>query len=651
MIGQLLVERYLILEKLGTGGFSETYLARDKYRPDYPLCVVKQLKMPAENSISRAAIEQFFTTEARILEKLGQNHEQIPTLLAYCHDPDQVYLVQEYVAGTNLETWITQGRRLATAGAIALLVEVLPILDYLHSQQIIHQDIKPSNLIHRDDDGKIVLIDFGAAQLLSPEGLAIGRDAALGGSSGAPGEVSEAEPVLPSHAIGTPGYMPPEQSLGQSQVNSDLFALGMLVIHLVTGIDPAGIEPDPISGELDWHGHPGVASLDAHLVAILDRMVRMSFRDRYPSAPAVLAALETLSSPRTPSTKRWFTVPRGRVLPPFLKVAAVIVLVVGGVGGTYGHSHNGHAEGVLSALRLRPRAANAQLVKLHDLPITAKINRMMIAPNNQVLVTAGADQILRLWALPSGARLKSLTGVTGTVTALDISPDSRFLISSSSDNTISLWNLASGRRVWTRPQSAVTAVAISPDAKTLLTGSQDGKLYLWNLQTGLRLKTLDGGPSAVTVVVYGSTPDQMISANRDRQIHVWNLQTGNRDRTFTGHTDTITGLKMKSPKILVSYGKDRTLFWDLKREELVQILHQDADSPIATSLNNQTIMTVHNSGSIRLWTSKSRQPPFRELGKLSSNLTAVFSPNQRYLACWTINQPLHLWQINPEIAQ
>ena len=104
MIGQLLTGRYLILEKLGAGGFSETYLARDKYLPHHPLCVVKSLQLSAGSTISPEAAQQLFETEAKLLEILGQQHTQIPTLLAYSHEQEQSYLIQEYIEGESLAT-------------------------------------------------------------------------------------------------------------------------------------------------------------------------------------------------------------------------------------------------------------------------------------------------------------------------------------------------------------------------------------------------------------------------------------------------------------------------------------------------------------------------------------------------------------------
>ncbi len=644
MIGQLLVERYLILEQLGTGGFSETYLARDKYRPQYPLCVVKLLKLPPESSLSRAAAHRMFATEARLLEYFGQQHGQIPMLLAYCPEPEQTYLVQDYIAGDPLDTWIAQGKRLSSAGAIALLADVLPILDYIHAHQVVHHDIKPSNLIHRHSDRKVVLIDFGAAQILSPQSL----DAEDGHEEWA--TTHDAGAIEFVHAIGTPGYMPPAQAQGTVQPSSDLYALGMVVIHLLTGIDPQTLQPDPISGAMDWHDHLTTV-IDARLMAVLDRMVQLDERDRYADAQSVQTDLAALSTPISrsaqPTHSQWFATPR-RVMRPLLQVIAAGVVVVGGVGGFYVRSQGIPLGGMFGVFQ--PQAAQASLVKLHDFSVTSPIHRMMIAPNNQVLVTADADRALQIWSLPTGARLQSLIGTTGTITALDISQDSRLLLSSSDDSRIRLWNMTEGKLVRTFTQAAVTALAISPDAQTLVSGSREGLLYVWSAATGRLLKTLSVSKSAVTAVIYSPRPHQVITATADRQIQVWNLQTGERDRTFTGHTDTIISLQVMDADTLVSYGKDRTLLWNLKNEELSQIFAQNSADLVTASITtvgpHQDMLMVDREGRVRIWDYKTKSTRSRELGKLSQDLTVALSPNHRYMVCWKKNHPLRLWKIN-----
>jgi WD40 repeat protein len=170
------------------------------------------------------------------------------------------------------------------------------------------------------------------------------------------------------------------------------------------------------------------------------------------------------------------------------------------------------------------------------------------------------------------------------------------------------------------------------------------------------LKLPHGG---VTALAYGRTPDRLISASDDsdlvkasmRQIQIWDLNTGKLERTFAGHTAPIVGLQVADDHMLFSVGKDRGLMWDLKREELVTVFPQDSANAIATSFNEQNIVTVHANGSIRVWMRQAGQLVQRESGALGRNLDVVLSPNHRYLVSWSADQRLRVWQLNASDIQ
>jgi serine/threonine protein kinase len=640
MIGQLLTGRYLVLKKLGVGGFSETYLARDKYLPHHPLCVVKWLKLSPNSTISQETSQRLFEMEARVLDQLGQHHDQIPTLFAYCQEQDQVYQIQEYIEGENLGSWITQKRCLGSEAAIALLSGVLLVLDFIHSHHVIHRDIKPSNLIQRSRDGKAVLIDFGAACLPSDTKCRTQAD----------------DEAL--FAIGTPGYMPDEQLEGISQFNSDLYALGMSVIHLLTGVNPKQFQPDPISGELDWQTSLS-QSIDTKLIAILDQMVRINPRDRYQHASEVLSALEVLpGAPSAEDTRRW-SVPRWQPgsanisaallqsRQKILKPAIAIALVAGLAGGWHYYDLSQPMATMITQLNgMLSRQPEIHMTLLHNLPIQSAIDQMLIAPNNQILVTAGADHVLRFWSLSTGSLLKSLPGRPHTITTLGMSRDSKLLVSGSSDGTVQMWDMGSGEllREFNRQSTAVTAVAISADAQTITSGSKDGTLRLWNLQTGTLLQTLTVPNKVVTAIAYSSTPDRLVSAG-DRQLQVWDLRTGQLRRTFAGHTSPILGLQVVDDQTVMSFSKDQTLVWNLQQEELVRVFAGDSTNPITAALNTQRLLSVEDNGSIRVWTRKTGWQGMTIPGKWK-NLGAALSLDHRYLVCWSPDRKLRVWQVD-----
>lgn len=652
MIGQLLTGRYLLLEKLGVGGFSETFLACDKYLPHHPLCVVKYLKLPTGNTLSLEHAQQLFEAEACALEQLGRNHAQIPTLFAYCHEQDQAYLVQEYVDGENLSDWLARGKRLTTNSAIALLTDLLPVLNYVHSHRIIHRDITPSNLIRRQKDGKLVLIDFGAACIL-PETE----------------DTSQPDTAATPVAIGTPGYMPDEQHLGTAELNSDLYALGVLTIHLLTGVHPKEFKQDLVSGELDWHRYlPDTAMIEPKLIEVLDRMVRSNSRDRYQQATEVLTDLETLfaASYLQPTAANWRKTAQKVVL--FSSAA----LLAGGIGAWYIPGLARQAKPTLNQLTRQFQQQDVNLVMLHHMPVRSGVDRMVIAPDNRLLVTAGTDHTLRLWALPTGDLVKTFSGHRATVTTLAMSRDGKLLVSGSQDGALHLWDGHTGRllRSLEGHQNPVTTVAISPDAQTVVTGCKGGVLRQWDVQTGVRMQTLKLPNAEITAALYGTQlngtqldgtpPDRLISAGTIRtntgishQLQIWDLRTGQLRRTFAGHTDAIVGLHLANPQTLLSFGKDRGMIWNLEREELVRVLPDDSANPVTISSHGQDVVTVHDNGKLRVWAYQAGRLVKREEGKLANNpaenrLDIALSPDHRYLVSWSSDQQLRVWQIKPK---
>ncbi|MBD2089972.1 YARHG domain-containing protein [Microcoleus sp. FACHB-1515] len=266
----LLNHRYRVLEVLGSGGFGDTFLAEDTQMPSRRRCVVKQLRSLAHQP-QYQLVQERFQREAAILEELGDRCDQIPRLYAYTIEDGQFYLVQEWIEGHTLSE-LVQHNPLDEQTVRSLLVELLPVLNFIHGQGIIHRDIKPDNVIVRSD-GKPVLIDFGAVKETLSTTLIN----------------SQGQPVS-SIAIGTPGYMPPEQAAGRPVYSSDLYSLALTAIYLLSGESPQNFSSNPDSGEIEWQHF--VHSIDPHFARVLNRAVQLHPRDRYPTAQAMLADLQ-----------------------------------------------------------------------------------------------------------------------------------------------------------------------------------------------------------------------------------------------------------------------------------------------------------------------------------------------------------------------
>jgi serine/threonine protein kinase len=269
MLDQTLLSRYQIHQLLGSGGFGDTYLARDLALPGHPNCVVKHLCPKDPNPAILAVAHTLFEREATVLYQLGEK-AAIPRLYAhFCHE-DKFFLVEEFIPGHDLAEELQPGVPWSEADTQALLRDILTVLLPLHRERIIHRDLKPHN-IRRRPDGSLVLIDFGAVKEIHQ--LAINE----GGSTSV------------SVVVGSPGYMPAEQLIGKPKLASDIFAVGMIGLQALTGQFPGDLPEDPETGLLQWRES---ASVSDRFGLFLDRMIHPYYLQRYSSAIEAFAPLE-----------------------------------------------------------------------------------------------------------------------------------------------------------------------------------------------------------------------------------------------------------------------------------------------------------------------------------------------------------------------
>ena len=265
-------DRYRVLGALGRGGFGATFLARDQSLPGLPPCVIKQLRPTTEVPSLLDMARDLFQREANILGKIG-NHPQLPRLLDYFEMSNEFYLVQEYVSGSTLQKEVKKGGPFTEVSVKQFLSEVLPVVQYIHSHQIIHRDIKPANLIRREQDKQLVMIDFGAVKDKVNQPKVDPTD----------------QTALTAYAIGTPGYAPPEQKARRPVNAPHLYAIGGTCGYLLTGKSPKDLPYDPQTGELRWQERVVVSS---HFAQVLTKLLDISVQNRYQMAEEVIRDLE-----------------------------------------------------------------------------------------------------------------------------------------------------------------------------------------------------------------------------------------------------------------------------------------------------------------------------------------------------------------------
>ncbi|WP_419546997.1 protein kinase domain-containing protein [Microcystis sp.] len=494
----MLNNRYEILEQLGRGGFGETFLAIDTRMPSGRKCVIKQLK-PDEATTGTAPtpgwFEERFRREADTLEKLGRNHPQIPELYDYFSEGENFFLVQEWIEGITLSQKHQQEGNLSEAEVEEILRELLPVLDYIHGQGIIHRDIKPDNIILRASDGKPVLIDFGIVKEVN--------------------NINGGNKTVP---LGTPGYMAPEQAAGHPVRSSDLYSLGLTAIFLLTGKTPQALARDPNTGEILWRKDaPG---LHSNLAAVIDRAVRFHPRDRFTFAEKMLTSLpgsagrektpvvvppDTVILPPPPPPppppsrfKRWFWV--------------IFIFTIGG----------------LSLPLLNFLFPNKPTVE--ELPLiepSSQINSFVLNEDGQTLLGGDEKGNIYLWDVATGKRKKTIAGHGKAILEIAISNDQQILASSSEDGTIKVWDLKTGKERITLPnQRGLIALALSSDGNTLVTGGKDTTVKLWNLSTGNLIETLPVEKEVVSLAI-NQDASIIVSGHSGGEISFWQKQGNN----------------------------------------------------------------------------------------------------------------------------
>jgi serine/threonine-protein kinase len=267
---------YQIEKILGQGGFGRTYLALNTKRFNEP-CVLKEFVPQAADTLVLEKCRELFQREAETLYKL--NHPQIPRFLAWFEENNRLFIVQEYVDGQSyyhlLRDRLKQARTFSEAEILQWLQAMLPVLHYIHSQDIVHRDIAPDNVMLPKNQSLPVLIDFGVVK------------------QAVEGSLANSSRIMGSLTVGKLGYAPPEQiRTAYCSPSGDLYSLAATAVVLLTGRQPDQLFD---SQELEWQWR-SYARVSNGFAIVLNQMLSDKPKNRYPSAAAVLEALSELTN-------------------------------------------------------------------------------------------------------------------------------------------------------------------------------------------------------------------------------------------------------------------------------------------------------------------------------------------------------------------
>jgi outer membrane protein assembly factor BamB len=451
--GAVLQSRYEIIKVLGVGGMGAVYQAHDLRFTDVSrLCAVKEMVNSAPDPLVRRVATKNFEREANILATLS--HHAIPKIYDYFSEGTRSYLILEFIKGQDLEAILGEADDfLPEERVLDWAIQICDVLSYLHTQEptpIVFRDMKPSNIMLRDDR-HIMLIDFGIAKVFQ---------------AGQKGTM-----------IGTEGYSPPEQYRGISDPRGDLYALGATLHHLLTKRDPRLYPPFTFHEELPSSINPAVSKATE---AVIMKALEYDVEQRYSSAAEMKQALMQAMATMAPSSTSTLV---GRPEVEVLAPEGVIPIweftcedeVRSSPAVADGVLFIGAYDNNLYALDAKTGAFKWKYATDGGVPASPCIwrDRVIVGSEDQILYALDREAGRIIWTCPTKGRIRSSARVE--FEHVFFGSDDRRLYAISANSGRVAWHFEAEGPIRSTPVVGEEAVYV---------GSEDGFVYAIDMQSG-----------------------------------------------------------------------------------------------------------------------------------------------------------------------
>lgn len=624
--GSAFEDQYELGDVIGRGGMGVVYRARQK-SPNRWVAIKMLLSGPfaSEEDIQRFLIEGEATADL--------DHPSIVPIYAVGRDAGRYWIVMKLIEGQTLQGVIDEAA-LSPREAANYTRTVAEAIAYAHGRGVIHRDLKPANIL-LDQQKQVVVTDFGLAKRMT----------------------AEQHLSITGQVFGSPGYMSPEQALGNHKdvsAATDIYALGAILYALLTGSPPVRAENlaqamrQMVEAEPRFAGEAS-RQVPLDLQTICLKCLQKDPQRRYRTAQEVadelgrfLAGEPIEARPLSRAARSWRWCQRNPWIAG-LTALFVVSLVFGSGGSTYfaAQANRRAVEANRNAGLYAEASAQADKRAAEATAAAEEARRQVydnqIALAEVALETGDIDHAWSLlntqWPKPGEPDLRgfdwyclarllnseqtAFQGHRGRIPCLAASPREPWIASGGFDTDVRLWNLQTGRCLAVLPghTEVVIALAVSPDSCLLASGSGDTTIKLWDVRNLEKPQEIAVFRQGTPVHGLDFSPDgRWLASSGYQDVRLWQLSDLRRAAILKGHTHQIRCVRFSPDSALLASGSsDHTIrIWDVERQKESQEIALEGHAGIVHSLDFSPDGQLLASGSwdhtIKLWNTNTWQP-------------------------------------------